>query len=192
MTSAPGPEQLVDDPKDRRFVAGNRRRRNDDSVASADRDLAVVAVGDPAQDRHRFALAAGDDVDDLIVGQHSPLPSSRSGPGRDRRDSRAPSRRGHCSRDCGRASRPCGRCGRGVDDLLDACDQRGEGGDDDAAFGLQQRSGHRFRRRLAPTVSCPSTSTWTQSEISRRTPRCRNRSSLRSRSCGHRSASRRT
>ena len=38
-----------------------------DGVARTDDDLAVVAVGDPGQHRHRFALAAGDDVDDFVV-----------------------------------------------------------------------------------------------------------------------------
>ena len=63
----PGPEELVDDPIDRCFVAGDRRGRDDDRVAGSDRNFAVVAVGDPAEHRHRLALAAGDDEDDLVV-----------------------------------------------------------------------------------------------------------------------------
>jgi hypothetical protein len=35
-----------------------------------DRHLSVVAVGDPAEGRHRLALAAGHDVDDPVVRQH--------------------------------------------------------------------------------------------------------------------------
>ena len=62
-------EELIDDPEDGRFIARDWRGGDDDRVAFADFDIAMVAVRHPAQHGHRFALAAGDDEDDFVVGQ---------------------------------------------------------------------------------------------------------------------------
>ena len=70
----PRVEELVDDAIDGRFVAWDRRRRDDDGIARADRDIAMVAVRDPAQHRHRLALAAGDDENDLVIGEERRFP----------------------------------------------------------------------------------------------------------------------
>src|SRR5262245_27078301 len=64
-----GPEELVNDPEDGGFIAWDRSGRNDYRIAGTDRDLAVVAIGNPTENGHGFALAAGNDIDDLVVGE---------------------------------------------------------------------------------------------------------------------------
>ena len=60
--------QLVHDPADRHFVAGDDPRREDHRVARAELEL-VGAAGDPAERRARFALPAGGDDQHLVARQ---------------------------------------------------------------------------------------------------------------------------
>lgn len=62
------PGEPVDDAVDRGLVAGDQGGGQDDGVALDDADL-VVAVGHPGEGGHGFALGAGADQDDLVVGK---------------------------------------------------------------------------------------------------------------------------
>ncbi len=62
------------------LVAGNRGRREDHRVALLELDLAVVAVGHPAQRREWLALGARGDDHDPVIGQVGDLPRPHQDP----------------------------------------------------------------------------------------------------------------
>ncbi len=68
MTSAPSFISLVDHLADTLFVAGNGGGGNDDAVVGSDLDIAMAADAHAGQGAHRFALTAGGDEDNLLVG----------------------------------------------------------------------------------------------------------------------------
>ena len=127
-------EQLVDDPAHRHLIAGNGGGGNNDLVLGADVDLLMGGEGHAVQGAHFLALAAGGD-DDLLLGRqaldavdvhHRALGQLH-----------IPQLRGHLH-DVLHAAAGDGHLppagGGGVDDLLDAVDIAGEGGDDNALF----------------------------------------------------------
>ena len=118
---------------DRALVAGDRRRREDDRVAAAQLDVAVVVVGHSAQRRERLPLAAGRDHDHLLVGEVFDLPRLDEQPLGGLGD---PEVGGDVEVLAHRApdqGDPAVEFDRGVDRLLDAVDVGGERGDDDPA-----------------------------------------------------------
>ena len=58
--------EVVDDPADRLLVAGNRSRRQHDGVVRPDLDVAVIVDRDARQRRHRLALRAGREAEDVL------------------------------------------------------------------------------------------------------------------------------
>ena len=117
----------------------------------ADLDVAVVAVGDAAEDGHRFALAAGDDVDDAVVGEEGGVAGfDQDAVGVDQ-IAELPGDLDVLLETAAEGGDLAAVAGGDVDDLLDARDQRGESGDDDAAFGFRRRLAGKSRRRRAPT-----------------------------------------
>ena len=138
----------VDRLVDRALVAGHRRGREDDRVAGVQLDVAVVVVGHPPQRRERLALAAGRDHDDLLVGEVLDLarldeePLRRVGDPEVGGDVEVLAHRAADQRD------PAVELHGGVDHLLDAVDVGGEGGDDDPALAVGERS----RSSAGPTL----------------------------------------
>jgi hypothetical protein len=149
--------EAVDGLVDGSFVAGDRRRREDDGVALAQRNLRVVAVGHAPQRRERLALRAGRDDHDLIVAEVGELARrdhqavrhldvAQLTPDSDVLAHRAPDQRDLAV-----------KRGGGVDDLLHAVDVRGEARDDDPSPGpredlLELRSDDRLGGREAIAV----------------------------------------
>ena len=62
----PALQELVDDVADGALVAGDGLCGNDDEIARADRDLAVVGISHARERGHRLALRAGGREDDLL------------------------------------------------------------------------------------------------------------------------------
>ena len=63
------PVKLVDDLGNSLFVTGDSGCGNDDPVAGNDIDLLMGGEGHPVQSGHIFALRAGGNNDDLVLGQ---------------------------------------------------------------------------------------------------------------------------
>ena len=59
----------VDDPADCFFVAGNRARGKDDSIAGAQFRGRMFVLGNPGERGARLALATGGERQDLVAGQ---------------------------------------------------------------------------------------------------------------------------
>ena len=136
------PEQLVDDPGHRPLVAGNGGGGQDHPVPRADLHLPVLGEGHPVQGGHVLPLAAGGDDDGLGGGQgvelvhvhqhavgdiHIPLLR------------RHPDHVLHAA--AGDAHLPLIAPGA-VDDLLDAVDVGGEGGDDNPLVTAPEQGVH--------------------------------------------------
>ncbi|MGY3514264.1 hypothetical protein ACVIQY_007239 [Bradyrhizobium sp. USDA 3051] len=62
-------DQAIDDGPDRLLVAGNGARGEDDAVATVERDLGMVVIGDARQRGTRLALAAGAERQHLVLRQ---------------------------------------------------------------------------------------------------------------------------
>ena len=132
-------EQLVNDLGDGQLVAGNGGRGHDDQIVGVDVNLPVLGEGHAVQGAHLLPLAAGGDDDGLVFRHGLDLVHIHQDPGGDlhiaqlRADSHdvlhAPP---------GDAHLPA-VLGGGVDDLLDAVDVAGEGGDDDALVAVLEQ-----------------------------------------------------
>ena len=124
-------EEVVDRPCDHLLVARDRAGADDDGVAGADLDVAVVAVGHPRESRHRLALGAGRRDRQPLVGDVLDAVLRDEARGRRRevpelgRDLRVLLHRAPDDRDLAPERLGC------VEDLLDARDVRGERGHDD-------------------------------------------------------------
>src|SRR6478752_4457571 len=129
--------QAVDDAVDGVLVARDEAARQQHRVAGADVD-AVLAVGHPRQGRHRLALGAGADEDELVVAQAVDLLDvdedavghpevAELGGDAHVAHHRAPDHGDLAS----------GLLGR-VEHLLDAVHVAAEAGDDDAALGMAE------------------------------------------------------
>ena len=154
---AAGAVQVVDGRVHRRLVARNRAGGEHDGVAVLQAHVAVVARGHARERRHRLALRARAEdhrslvADAAAVGDvaHAALVVPEVVEiGRDADVL--------FHREAGREHDPIGR-GRAVEDLLDARDLGGEGGDDHAPGrgqqDLRERVAHdRFGRRRAGPV----------------------------------------
>ena len=129
-------EQFVDDPAHRHLVAGDGGGGENHLVAGADLHLLVGGKGHAVQRAHLLALGAGGDDDLLVPGEvfdlvdvhqrvlgHLHIPQLRG----DLHDVlHGPARDSHFP--------PAG--GGGGEDLLDAVDVGGKGGDDDALVAV--------------------------------------------------------
>ena len=130
---------MVDSLRHQLLVAGNRRRRNDDRIAGNDCHFAVLTHSHARQRRHRLALTARRDDDNLIRRIEIDLVDV---------DNRA-FRRGnitHLKGDRDHVHHAAAQHGdlslvahRRVDDLLDAVDVRGKRGDDNALLRVMKR-----------------------------------------------------
>ena len=146
--------KLVDDAGDGLFIAGNGGSGNDDLIAGLDLHLAVAGEGHTVQGGHIFALRAGGDDDDLVLGQGFDLVDVHQ---RSLGDVEIAQFRGHLQ-DVFHAAARNGHLapvalGNGQD-RLNAVHIGGEGGDDDAAFAalevaVQTVGDDGFRRSIA-------------------------------------------
>ena len=125
-------EQLVDHAADGGLVAGDGRGGDDDPVARVHLDLLMLGKGHAVQGGHGLALAAGGDDDHLVARQLVELLDIHH---HVVRDIHIAQHLGHAQDVLHAAPGDADLAAvlhRHVDDLLQAVDVGGEGGDDDA------------------------------------------------------------
>ena len=137
-------EEVVDGAVDGGFVAGDGAGGEDDGVAGFDGDVAVVADGHAGEGGHGFALGAGADEGDVFVADGGVVfdVADEAGGGFDVGEIA-----GHAEvvfhGSAGDEDGAAGGVGA-IDDLLEAGDLGGEGGDDDAPGGGEHDLFERF------------------------------------------------
>ena len=134
----PRQEEFVDHAGDRSLVAGDRSGGDDHGVTLTQSHVAKLAVREAAEGGHRLPLRTGEDIDDAIVREHRGIAGLDEGAlwigeipeflGNAHVVLEAAPHRGDKA--------PVLRCR--VDHLLDARDERGEGGDENAAVDLAE------------------------------------------------------
>jgi hypothetical protein len=152
-----GPKEFVDDAKDCCFVSRDRCCRDDNGITGADRDLAVISIRDPTEHRHRFALAAGNDVHDLMIRQESRLFGVNQNALRIGQESEFKRNLCICLKTAPECCDATSVSASDIDDLLDSGDQRGKGSDNNAALGPREdifisRADDRLRRGATPCL----------------------------------------
>ena len=142
------PEEVIDGAIDKRLVAGDGRRGEHDGIVRLDLDVLMVAVGHAGEGRRRLALGTCR-YDNYVFGGHV-LELVDAEAHLAREVEVAPLARHlhvvHHAATGDEDLAPC-RLG-GIDHLLDARDQGGEGGDDDATGRIREDVGQRFADHL--------------------------------------------
>ncbi len=103
------PREVVHHAADRLLVAGNRARREHDRVVGADLDVAVIVDRDARQRRHRLALRAGRQAQDVLRRVGADVASRESARRAGCAGSRAAGRSRSCASCRARRTRPCDR-----------------------------------------------------------------------------------
>ena len=173
------PGEAVDHLVDGVLVPGDQRAGEDDGVALLDVHEVVVALGDPAQRRHRLALAAGGDQHLTLGGEVGEVLGVDHHAGRDVEvaevlgDAHVADHRAPDVPDL--AAVP----DRRVEDLLDAVHVGGEAGDDDPLVAARGRRVSRTGAMYFSEVVKPGTSALVESVRKRSTPSSPSRANAR-------------